>query len=174
MTQETEIKLRVNHHDEAKRLLLRHGFHIRRDRVFERNFVFDTADQALRGSKRLLRLREAGDHVTLTYKGVAETGKHKTREEREVRVENFDEMQVILERLGYTVAYRYEKHRTEFALAESSGIATIDETPAGTFMELEGRPEWIDSIAARLGFQESDYITASYATLYSRPTERRD
>jgi adenylate cyclase, class 2 len=174
MTQETEIKLRVAHHDDARTMLLNHGFQISRDRVFERNFIFDTEDQSLRASNRLLRLREAGDHVTLTYKGIAETGKHKTREEREVRVESFDEMQTILERLGYRVTFRYEKHRTEFNLAGSPGTATIDETPVGTFMELEGTPDWIDEIARLLGFKESDYITASYATLYTQPTARPD
>jgi adenylate cyclase, class 2 len=174
MIQETEIKLRVNSHDDARRRLLAHGFTVSRDRVFERNLIFDTHDQSLRSSGRLLRLRDIGTGATLTFKGVAETVKHKTREERETGVLNFDEMQVILERLGYQVTFRYDKHRTEFCLAGSPGVATIDETPVGTFMELEGVPEWIDEIAAYLGFQERDYITESYATLYSRATARPD
>ena len=41
-----------------------------------------------------------------------------------------------------------------------------DETPVGTYVELEGSPAWIDRLAARMGFEESDYITASYARLY--------
>jgi adenylate cyclase, class 2 len=168
MIQETEIKLRVNSHDDAHRRLLAHGFFVSRERVFERNLIFDTHDQSLRASGRLLRLREAGTGSVITYKGPAETGKHKSREETEVGVANFDEMQVILERLGYRVTFRYDKHRTEFCLTGSPGIATIDETPVGTFMELEGAPEWIDEIAEHLGFKESDYITESYATLYSR------
>jgi adenylate cyclase class 2 len=168
MTRETEIKLRVDHHDEAESRLLGLGFAISKERVFERNLVFDTPEQTLRKSGTLLRLRDAGPHVTLTYKGVGEPGKHKVREEREVRLENFDEMKVILERLGYQVTFRYDKHRTEYTRAGSEGTATIDETPVGTFMELEGAPEWIDSTAARLGFHESDYITESYAALYSR------
>jgi adenylate cyclase, class 2 len=168
MIQETEIKLRVTDHDDARQRLLAHGFTVSRERVFERNLIFDTHDQSLRSSGRLLRLREAGAGSVVTFKGPAETGKHKSREEREVGVDNFDEMQVILERLGYRVTFRYDKHRTEFRLPDSPGVATIDETPVGTFMELEGAPEWIDEIAGILGFNESDYITESYATLYSR------
>jgi adenylate cyclase class 2 len=173
MIRETEIKLRIENDKDAEAKLLSLGFAVSTDRVFERNLIFDTAERSLGASGRLLRLRDAGARVTLTFKGVGESGKHKVREEREVRLENFDEMKVILERLGYQVYFRYDKHRTEYTRAGSEGTATIDETPVGTFMELEGPPDWIDRTAAQLGFQESDYITESYATLYSRSTGRR-
>jgi adenylate cyclase class 2 len=45
-------------------------------------------------------------------------------------------------------------------------MATLDETPIGVYMELEGSPRWIDRAARRLGFSERDYITASYGRLY--------
>jgi adenylate cyclase class 2 len=164
--QETEIKLRVPSPDRAHSLLVQQGFEILHPRTFERNHIFDTPEASLRGSRRLLRLRDAGGVATLTFKGPAETGKHKSREEREVHPDSFDGMQIILERLGYQISFRYDKYRTEYARPGSHGIATIDETPAGTFMELEGEPAWIDRTAAALGFTESDYITASYANLY--------
>ena len=173
MTQETEIKLRVSNPQQANALLHDHGFQIHKPRIFERNLVFDMPDLPLFNSRRLLRLRQAGSEVTLTFKGPSETsgGRHKSREEREVKLENFDEMQVILERLGYQVTFTYDKHRTEYTVPNSSGIATgiatIDETPVGTFMELEGEAVWIDKTAAELGFTPEQYITANYATLYS-------
>ena len=43
---------------------------------------------------------------------------------------------------------------------------TLDETPIGNFIELEGEPQWIDQTANELGFPESTYVTSSYATLY--------
>ncbi|MGD0365805.1 MAG: hypothetical protein ABSC93_33395, partial [Bryobacteraceae bacterium] len=46
------------------------------------------------------------------------------------------------------------------------GVATLDETPVGVYLELEGTPGWIDRNARRLGFAESDYSTASYYGLY--------
>ena len=168
MIQETEIKLRVPTPEHAHQLLLLHGFEVLHPRIFERNHIFDTADATLRQSRRLLRLRDAGGLVTLAFKGPAQTGKHKSREEREVHPDNFDQMQIILERLGYQVTFRYDKYRTEYARPEADGIATVDETPAGTFMELEGEPAWIDRTAAELGFSEADYITASYASLYTQ------
>ena len=58
--------------------------------------------------------------------------------------------------------FRYEKYRTEFRQPRRAGVAMLDETPVGVYLELEGTPHWIDRTARRLGFQESDYITASY------------
>ena len=165
---ETEIKLRVEDLDHARQQLLDHGFKILHPRVFERNLIFDTPDRSLRNSRRLLRLREAGGAVTLTFKGASEAGKHKSREEREVHPDNFDNMQTILERLGYQITFRYDKYRTEFHRPDSHGIATIDETPAGTFMELEGPALWIDRTARELGFSRNDYITMSYSRLWER------
>jgi adenylate cyclase, class 2 len=177
---ETEIKLRVANPQDAHLLLVNHGFVILHPRVFERNLIFDTPELSLRSSQRLLRLRDAGGAVTLTFKGPAEAGKHKSREEREVHPDSFEEMQIILKRLDYQVTFEYDKHRTEYHRPGSPGLATIDETPAGTFMELEGDPAWIDRTAAELGFREADYILASYGALYiqaanaakSEPTAR--
>ena len=47
-------------------------------------------------------------------------------------------------------------------------MATLDETPIGVFVELEGPPDWIDRTARRLGFSPADYIKASYARLYQQ------
>ncbi len=47
-----------------------------------------------------------------------------------------------------------------------TGVATLDETPVGVYLELEGTPNWIDRMARKLGFDEAAYITASYGRLY--------
>jgi adenylate cyclase, class 2 len=172
--QETEIKLRVENPQQAEALLRQHGFEVLHPRIFERNLIFDTPDLTLRNSSCLLRLRDAGGAATLTFKGPAEPGKHKSREEREVNPDSFDEMRVILERLGYRVSYTYDKYRTEFKCQNADGIATIDETPAGTFMELEGDAAWIDRTAVAMGFREADYILASYAAMYAVATGKSE
>ena len=48
-----------------------------------------------------------------------------------------------------------------------SGMATLDETPMGVYMELEGSPRWVDRSARRLGFSPADYIKSSYGRLWS-------
>jgi adenylate cyclase class 2 len=165
-TQETEIKLAVKDARSARRRLREAGFVVSRPRVFEANTVFDTPELSLRASSRLLRIRHAGRVATLTYKGVPATGKYKSREELELEIGNAAAMMSIVERLGYHRMFRYEKYRTEFRQPRRAGVAMLDETPVGVYLELEGTPHWIDLTARRLGFQESDYITASYGRVY--------
>jgi len=165
-TQEIEIKLALKDARSARRMLREAGFVVAQRRVFESNTVFDTPELSLRRSSCLLRIREAGGVVTLTYKGLPDAGKYKSREELEVRMDNAAAMMTIVERLGYHRVFRYEKYRTEFHQPRRAGVAMLDETPAGVYLELEGAPHWIDLTARRLGFQESDYITASYGRLY--------
>ena len=44
----------------------------------------------------------------------------------------------------------------------------LDETPIGTFLELEGPARWLDQTAKDLGCSKNDYIFLSYARLYSQ------
>ena len=165
-SRETEIKLAVPDPKSARRLLRAAGFRVSRPRVFEANTVFDTPLQALRQAENLLRVREAGGTATVTYKGCPVPGRHKVREELELEVGNPAAMAAIFSRLGFQPTWRYEKYRTEFRQPRRAGVAMLDETPIGVFLELEGRAPWIDRTARQLGFQETGYITASYARLY--------
>jgi adenylate cyclase class 2 len=165
-TQETEIKLAVKDARSARRLLRAAGFMVSRPRVFEANMVFDTPELILRNSSSLLRIRQAGRVTTMTYKGVPEPGNYKSREELELKIDNPGAMMAIVERLGFHCVFRYEKYRTEFRQPRRAGVAMLDETPLGVYLELEGTPHWIDLSARRLGYQKSGYITASYARLY--------
>jgi adenylate cyclase class 2 len=165
-SQETEIKLAAPDVAAARRLLRKAGFRVARRRLFEANTVFDTAERGLRQANLLLRVRETPGADTFTFKGAPLAAKYKTREELEVTLSSAVTCGLILQRLGYQPAFRYEKYRTEFRLPGTSGVATLDETPIGVYLELEGSPRWIDRMARRLGFCEQDYITASYGRLY--------
>ncbi len=163
---EVEIKLRVeNGLNEIRGRIEAAGFHISKPRVFEANVILDTPDKQLREASELIRLRRVGEKCVLTYKGKPAPGKHKDREEIETEVSNADNMEAILAWLGLQPSLRYEKFRTEYQ-AGKSGTLTLDETPIGLFLELEGEAEWIDRIAAQLGFSEQQYITKSYGSLY--------
>jgi len=163
---EIEIKLAVKDARSARLLLRRAGFRVSRPRVFEANTVFDTPGHRLRKSSRLLRIRTAGGLSTLTYKGKPVGGRHKSREELEVEIPDAAAMTQIVERLDFRPMFRYEKYRTEFRIPRRAGVAVLDETPIGVYLELEGTSPWIDRTAKLLGFSESDYITASYGRLY--------
>jgi adenylate cyclase class 2 len=70
----------------------------------------------------------------------------------------------VLRSLSLTPAFRYEKWRSEWS--DGEGHCVIDETPIGNFAELEGTPDWIDRIAARLGIADHETMTLSYGRLF--------
>ena len=78
----------------------------------------------------------------------------KLREEIELTVENGSALLCVLERVGFHVAFRYEKYREEFNWKDV--IIALDETPIGTFVELEGTENSIHMAADRLGRSPSD------------------
>lgn len=151
----------------GRRLLRAAGFRVSKRRVFEANTLFDTSRGTLSGAGRLLRVREAGPSGVLTYKGGAAAGKYKEREELEVEVSDPRRLSEMLARLDFVPTFRYEKYRTEYRRPGEAGLAMLDETPIGVYLELEGAPGWIDRNARRLGFTASDYSTASYGGLYA-------
>jgi adenylate cyclase class 2 len=162
---EIEVKIAVPNPGAARRLLRRKGFVVVKPRVFESNEVFDTSDLRLRNSRSLLRIREVRHQAKLTYKGPPAAAKHKSREELELKTDDGRTLAAIFNRLGFERVFRYEKYRTEFQ-REKTGIVTLDETPIGMYLELEGPPAWIDRTARLLGFHEKDYILESYGKLY--------
>lgn len=168
---ETEVKIAITDPKAAARQLLHAGFRRKRARTFEVNVLFDTPEQRLRVAGSLLRVRQSGKDWVLTFKGPARAGRHKSREELEAQLADGEGLPLILERLGFGPVFRYEKYRTEFS--DGQGIATIDETPIGHYLELEGAPAWIDEAALKLGWSAADYITKSYGRLYLEDCERR-
>lgn len=171
-SREIEIKLKVEDPRGLKRRLKECGFKVIGPRRFESNIVFDFEDSRLRRSCSLLRLRTEGSRCLLTYKGPPQgSGSYKIRTEIETAVEDESATLHILEALGLRPSFRYEKFRTTYAERKLRGSRDqphllYDETPIGHYIELEGRPRWIDQVARRLGYQKRDYITASYAALY--------
>jgi adenylate cyclase, class 2 len=180
MAVETEIKLRLPQGPQrVKALLEQHGFHASSPRHLQTDQTFDLPAGELRQGDRLLRLRGSGERWTVTYKGPARSVSYKSREEIETDVSDGPAFAQILSALGYQPAFAYEKFRTTFKAVGQDGIVTLDETPIGDFLELEGPESWIDQTALRLGFGPADYITSSYAALYqehrqTHPTVPRD
>ena len=173
---ETEIKLRWNGTArEARVLIERHGYVISSPRTLESDQLFDLPSASLRQSDRILRLRnttspEGTKRAMVTYKGPATRDGYKSREEIEFDVSDPGTFTLVLHRLGYQPVFRYEKFRTQFRAAgapvDKPGIVTIDETPIGIYLEIEGPESWIDSTAASLGLPKTQFSTVSYAALY--------
>jgi adenylate cyclase, class 2 len=164
---EVEIKFRIAEIEGIVARLRQLGFQQVTPRTHEMNTLFDLPGQPLRGRGDVLRLRQYGETWVLTHKtkSQSESGPHKTRIETETRVDNGEKMEAILRALQFAPSFRYEKFRAEWK--GSNGHVVIDETPIGTFGEIEGPPGWIDSVARDLGIDRKDYITETYAGLFN-------
>jgi adenylate cyclase class 2 len=164
---EVEIKFKVANIERLVSRLREIGLHEITPRTHEMNTLFDLSGFRLRMRGELLRLRKYGDSWVLTHKAKTknDNGRHKTRIETETRVENGEKMEAILRALHFEPGFRYEKFRAEWK--GEKGHVVIDETPIGNFAEIEGPPEWIDSIAHDLGISHKDYITENYSNLFT-------
>ncbi len=174
--QEVEVKIRLKAPGAPARVLRRlrgAGFRLER-RDWQRDIVLDQERLELRATSRLLRLRRHSSGWLLTFKNRPEKdARYKSREEIETNVANGRNMELIFERLGFHIAFSYEKRRRTFRRGREHGYVAVDDTPIGHFLELEGSRRWIDRTAALLGFSRKDYITKSYGLLYREDCEAR-
>jgi adenylate cyclase class 2 len=177
---ETEVKIRVTDVAAARRQLRKLGFSPLHRRSLEDNVLFDTPGRSLRRIRAILRLRHYGPTWVLTYKGTPDPDQtYKSRVELETEIAEPQALRLIFEVLGLRPVFRYQKYRVQYAKpivgrrAKPAGEVSLDETPVGNFLELEGSRSWIDRVARQLGFSRRDYITASYGALYLDDCRRR-
>jgi adenylate cyclase class 2 len=187
---EVEIKLPVSDLRATIRAIRALGA-ISQGRTFESNTLYDTPHSHLRNYGRLLRVRIESAapgttrihgirvrRVLLTSKGPSlkprvkkKNPRYKERAEREVVASHPRDWPAELARLGFRPAFCYEKYRTSFRLR---GLhLDLDETPVGTFLELEGQPAAIDRVARALGYPPASYIRATYWDLHAADCRRR-
>jgi adenylate cyclase class 2 len=151
------------------------GFLLETPRTFESNTLYDTPGRTLRDTHQILRLRQYGQRWTVTHKrqpddeDLVRTDTHyKIRIETETTVDDGAALAEIFIRIGYSPMFRYEKYRTEWSYPTDNATShlVIDETPIGTFAELEGPVDWIDRTIAALGIDPSTCLTDSYGRLF--------
>ena len=112
-----------------------------------------------------MRLRRAAGRAILTYKGPARFQDGvKTREEREIEVSDPAEAEGILAGLGLERRFRYEKRREEWDF--DGCVVALDETPIGTFVEVEGDPRRSAGSSSGSRSTSREAIPYSYAELY--------
>lgn len=137
----------------------------------ETNILLDTEQAELGREGRVLRLRSIGGRRRLTLKGPATfEGTIKSREELEVEVGDVDTVAAILLRLGYSPVFRYEKDREEWD--DERVTISLDHTPMGDFVELEGDAERLPEAARCLGLDPGDAVHGSYPSLWREHRDR--
>jgi adenylate cyclase class 2 len=203
VARETEIKLKIRDEKAFRRLLKKleaRSMGAGTGRVHEENVIFDTPQGGLAKHGQLLRIRietpqalgktkngKPKQRVVLTFKrpivrpgdgDEVAHGLHKVREEIELEVSEAAKLTEIFEGLGMKGWFRYEKYRTTFQLPASKTWARgllieLDETPIGTFVELEGPAPAIDRAAEELGYSKRDYVSKNYLVLYMEECRRK-
>ena len=166
---EREVKLGFRDSDEARQAILATGATPLRGRRLQEDYLLDTHDDQLRQRRCVLRVRMESGKTLLTFKGPVQSSPMKLREEMETVVADGLLLMHVLEELGFHVWFRYEKYREEFAHEDVT--VAIDETPVGTFVEIEGSEHGIRQMAEALARQPTDYVTDSYRGLYVKHCE---
>lgn len=169
-TVEREIKLPFADVAEARAAVLAAGATPLHARRLQDDSLLDTRDNRLRETRSVLRVRVESGRSFVTFKGPVESATMKVREELETAVGDGELLLRLFERLGFRVWFRYQKYREEFSSGDV--VIAIDETPVGTFVEIEGSEQGIEATTAALSRTAGDYITDSYRSLFVRHCER--
>ncbi len=171
--QEIEVKFYVQNLAAVEKRLLAAGAHLIQKRILEQNLRFDTPEQDLGRSFRVLRLRQDTE-ARLTYKGPSSMREGtRVREEIEFSVSDFNRARQLLEALGFQISMSYEKFRSSYDL--NGAHIVLDELPYGNFVEIEG-PDvgTIRSINEILGLNWNAGVAASYTALFERLKHNRE
>lgn len=139
--------------------------------VLEVNTFFDTDDRSLLAADKGLRLRTntplpAGQPThSLTFKGPRQHGPLKSREEKEVGVDNAKSATALLDALGFHPTLSFEKKRQSWKLDDCQ--VELDELPyLGVFVEIEGpREESVMKVRESLELSDEPIVKASYVAL---------
>jgi adenylate cyclase class 2 len=174
---EIELKFPVGDPQALQARLTRLGFDLVTPRTYEHNTLYDTSTRDLRARREVLRIRQYGSVCTVTHKRQpdqqtpVDTTRYKIRIETETDVAERESMAEIFHQLGYDPVFIYEKYRTEWSQpikpnSSTTGHLLIDETPIGTYAELEGPTDWIDRTLAELNIDPATCLTDSYGKLF--------
>jgi adenylate cyclase class 2 len=162
---ETELKFHLARPASMRRRLRELGFAIHRRRTREQNWLFGPPRATL------LRLRRSGRRWLLTAKGSRLSGPLKRRKEIEIAVADGPALRRLLSlALGETLSYT--RHRTLFTRPGDPGEIAWDETPFGTYLEMEGTAAWVRRTAAALGLSVAAAEPRGYPEIYATARRR--
>lgn len=159
---EHEAKILNVDPDTVERLILGAGGRKIAERFMRRN-VYDITPGDL---SRWIRLRDTGDEITLTVKQItsdAIDGTHET----EVKVDDFDTTDQLLETLGFTAKSYQENKRRSFHLDDAQlEIDTWPLIPPYLEIEADSKAEVV-RVAGRLGYTEADLTGQNTIKIYT-------
>ena len=91
-------------------------------------------------SKKYLRVRKIGNDVILTYKDPAIDSRMTSRNEIEIRVDDYEKTILLIEKLGFTKGKVFRKHRIHYEFHDIHfELDTLENIP--TYLEIETQTE---------------------------------
>lgn len=172
---EVEVKVRAAH--ERVREVLDEQEAESVGRVEQVDTYFDASHRDFAARDEALRLRaertDGEAEAVITYKGPLVEAESKTREEIETGIESLEDMQAVLEAIGFEPAATVEKTRDRYRL-DGFTISLDVVAGLGEFVEIEAEAPEDDIEATReaafavlesLGLDPTDQIRTSYLGL---------
>ncbi len=89
----------------------------------------------------------------------------------EAGAESAADVMGVLEMAGFEPLWRYQKYRRTYDCEGAEVV--VDETPAGSFLEIEGEPDAIERVVERLGADAGRRITGSYRDVWEAACRER-
>lgn len=165
MKEEIEVKfLHVDHNQIRKKLEALGARCVQPMRLMRRTLI-DYPDGRFQKNPvlQLLRVRDEGDKVTITYKY---RGKNRYSEETETTAGSYETMISLLESIGLK-AYSVQESKREAWQYKNTEVV-LDEWPwLDPYIEIEGESEAdIQHVAAELGFDWSEAKLGNVDTAY--------
>ena len=120
-----------------------------------------------------LRLRRVGARSILTFKQrIPSNSSIKHQREEETEVANADNVDAILQSLGFRPALVYEKRRRRWKLGKAEIV--VDQLPFGLFMEIEGSEKEIARLEKKIGAEDLPAVMETYPTLTAMLGKQRN
>lgn len=163
MNTEYEVKILNINVEEIKKKLLKAGAKKLAERNMRR-YVYDV-DPDKKGT--WIRLRDNGEKTTLTLKEIQHAGIDGTKE-IEIIVDDFDNTNLLLNKLGFFHKAYQENKRTSYTLDGCEiEIDTWPKLPA--YLEIEGKSkEDVSRVVKLLGFKMSDTTSIGVEKVYQK------
>ena len=161
---EHEIKILAVDVEESKEKLTALGAVFQWTKEFRR-YVYDAQPASY---ERRLRLRTDGTKTQLTFKHIVDETSIDGVQEREVQVDDFDMMNLLLYQLGYVAKAYQENRRHSFLLNDCE--VEIDEWPGiPPYIEIEWPSiEKVTETVALIGYADHEKTSDNTTKIYRR------
>ncbi|MCA9496254.1 MAG: class IV adenylate cyclase [Nanoarchaeota archaeon] len=105
---------------------------------------------------KYLRIRKINEDIQITYKDPAKKSDMTIREEIEIKVDNYENAILLLEKLGFEKGKVFRKHRMHYDLGDIHfELDTLENIP--TYLEIETKTELeMKNICSKLGLDISN------------------